>query len=69
MMELMAIYRAVQCILVTDAPFTRVSVFSDIQATIRSRSGFVNTSTIVREWFRVYHGALYYRNACEAYWS
>ena len=47
--EVISIYRAVQWILVNRSPFTCVSVVSDSQAAIRSLSGFVNTSRIVRE--------------------
>ena len=45
----MAIYRAAQWILVNNTSFTCVTVFSDSQAAIKSLSGFLNNSRIVRE--------------------
>ena len=47
--KVMAIYRAAQWILVSGAPFNRISVFSDSQAAIRSLSGFVNNFRMVRK--------------------
>ena len=49
---MMAIYQAAQWILVNDAPFTHVSVFSNSQAAIKSLSGFVGNSRIVSEYRR-----------------
>ena len=47
--EVMAIYPAAQQIVVNDASFTCVSVFSYSQAAIKSLSGFVNNPRIVRD--------------------
>ena len=46
--DVMVIYWVAQFILVNCVPFTRVSIFSGSQAAIRSLSGFVNNSRIVR---------------------
>ena len=46
--EVMAIYRAAQWILANGVSFTLVSIFSNGQDAIRSLSGFVNNSRIVR---------------------
>ena len=45
--EVMAIYQASQWILANSVSFTRVLIFSDCQAEIRSLSGFVKNSRIV----------------------
>ena len=45
----MAIYRAAPWILTNGVSFTRVSIFSNSLATIKSLSGFVKNCTIVRE--------------------
>ena len=50
--EVLAIYRAAQWILVNDAPFTCVSIFSDSQPGIKPLSGFVNNSRFAREFRR-----------------
>ena len=47
--QVLAIYRAAQWILDNGAPFIRDSVFFGSQAAIRSLSGFVDNSRIVRE--------------------
>ena len=51
-MEVKAIYRADQWVLVNYAPFTCISIFSDSLAAIKFLSGFVNNSRIVREYRR-----------------
>ena len=47
--EVMTIYRATQWILINGVPFTRILIFSDSQAAIKSLSNVANNSRIVRE--------------------
>ena len=53
--EVIAIYRAAQWIRANGVPFTRISIFSNSQAAIRSLSNVANNSTIVREYRRCFN--------------
>ena len=48
-MEVMVIYQAAQWILAYDIPFTRISIFSDSLAAIKSLSNVANNFKIDRE--------------------
>ena len=50
--EMMSIYRVAQWVLVNNAPFTCVSIFSGSQAAIKSFSGFMNNFRSVRKYRR-----------------